>query len=180
MADPRELDICIEGISRDRSSPLSKEEEYGLLKTTNVLVIFFTTRSRIWPDQNLSSSKSAQRDFSSEDGENCKQTEIYYYDLMIMRIFFHQESDSPMCRVNWFWLSLFMMITPYLSWSKTPTRKHEISSLPFYGKVTNENSWTSRSQNRRHLSLWRLLHFPKKKHEPLKTSLVQREKQHRR
>ena len=96
-----------------------------------------------------------------------------------MRIFFHQESDSPMCRVNWFWLSLFMMITPYLSWSKTPTRKHEISSLPFYGKVTNENSWTSRSQNRRHLSLWRLLHFPKKKHEPLKTSLVQREKQHR-
>ena len=97
-----------------------------------------------------------------------------------MRIFFHQKNDSPMCHVNWFWLPLFMMITPYLSWRKTPTRKQGISTPPFDGKVTNKNSWTSRSQNRRHLSLWRLLHFPKKKHEPLKTSLVQREKQHRR
>ena len=89
--DPRELDICIEETSRDRSSPLSEEEEYKLLKTTNVLVIFFTTRSRIWQDQNLSSSKLAQRDFPLKDGENRKQTEINYYDFMIMRIFSHQK-----------------------------------------------------------------------------------------
>ena len=89
--NPQELDIRIEETSRDRSSPLSKEEEYGLLKTTNVLVIFFMTRSRIWPDQNPSSSKSSQRDFPLEDGENRKLTEIYYYDFMMMRIFFHQK-----------------------------------------------------------------------------------------
>ena len=89
--DPRELNICIEETSRDRSSPLSEEEEYVLLKTTNVLVIFFMTQSRIWPDQNISSSKSAQRNFPLKDGENRKQTEINYYDLMIMRIFFDQK-----------------------------------------------------------------------------------------
>ena len=112
--DPQELDICIEETSRDQSSPLSEEEEYRLLKTTNVLVIFFTTWSHIWPYQNLSSSKSAQRDFLLKDGENRKQTEINYYDLMIMRIFIHTKNDSLIFPVNWFWLPLFMTITPSL------------------------------------------------------------------
>lgn len=62
-----------EGTSRNQSPSISKDEEYELLETTNMLVICFSLRSRIWPDQNPSSGKAAQQDLSLKDEDNDKQ-----------------------------------------------------------------------------------------------------------